>query len=119
MWKLTETEKKFADIIWDNEPMKSGELVKQCGQCFGWKKSTTYTMLKRLCERGLFQNQDSLVTARVSKEAFLQKQSEGFIVESFGGSLPKFLAAFMRQKKLTEAQAEEIKQLIDDYREES
>lgn len=117
MWKLTETESKFANIIWNHEPMGSGELVKLCEQYLGWKKSTTYTMLKRLCERGIFQNEQSVVRSKISKEELKQRQSEAFVEASFGGSLPKFLATFMRKKKLTREQVEEIKQLIESYQE--
>lgn len=119
MWKLAETEAKFANIIWDHEPMGSGELVKLCEEHLGWKKSTTYTMLKRLCERGIFQNEHSIVTAKISREEFQQKRSEAFVEEAFEGSLPKFLATFMRRKKLTKQQVEEMKQLIERYQEES
>ena len=100
MYKLTETESKFADLIWDNEPMGSGELVKLCEKHFGWKKSTTYTVLKRLCAKGIFKNEASTVTAVLSKTQFQQKKSEQFVEETFGGSLPQFLATFMGGKKL-------------------
>lgn len=119
MWNLAETESKFANIIWDNEPLGSGDLVKRCEQELGWKKSTTYTMLKRLCERGIFQNEQSVVTACISREEFQQKRSEAFVEESFGGSLPKFLTTFMGRKKLTREQVEEMKQLIERYQEEA
>ena len=118
MYKLTETESKFADLIWDNEPMGSGELVKLCEKHFGWKKSTTYTMLKRLCAKGIFKNEASTVTAVLSKTQFQQKKSEQFVEETFGDSLPQFLATFMGGKKLNQKQVEEMKRLIDAYEEE-
>ena len=118
MYKLAETESKFADLIWENEPIPSGELVKLCEEQLAWKKSTTYTLLKRLCERGIFQNESSIVTSKISKEQFQQKRSEQFVEESFGGSLPKFLAAFIGSKKLSKKQIDEIQQLIDHHKEE-
>ena len=114
--KLGTVESKFADIIWENEPISSGQLVKLCGQQLDWKKSTTYTMLKRLCERGLFQNKKGMVSALMTKEEFGAAQSEKIIEESFDGSLPAFIAAFTSRKKLSPDDVNEIQKMIDSYR---
>ena len=116
--KLGTVESRFADIIWENEPISSGQLVKLCGQQLDWKKSTTYTMLKRLCERGLFQNEKGMVSALMTKEEFGAAQSEKVIEESFDGSLPAFIAAFTSRKKLSPDDVNEIQKMIDSYREE-
>ena len=110
--KLGTVESKFADIIWENEPISSGQLVKLCGQQLDWKKSTTYTMLKRLCERGLFQNEKGMVSALMTKEEFGAAQSEKIIEESFDGSLPAFIAAFASRKRLSLDDVDEIQKLI-------
>ena len=114
--KLGTVESRFADIIWENEPISSGRLVKLCGQQLDWKKSTTYTMLKRLCERGLFQNEKGMVSALMTKEEFGAAQSEKIIEESFDGSLPAFIAAFTSRKKLSPDDVNEIQKMIDSYR---
>ena len=114
--KLGTVESKFADIIWENEPISSGQLVKLCGQQLDWKKSTTYTMLKRLCERGLFQNEKGMVSALMTKEEFGAAQSEKIIEESFDGSLPAFIAAFVSRKRLSLDDVDEIQKMIDSYR---
>ncbi len=111
-YRLGEIEMRFAEIIWAHEPLTSGELVKLCGEELNWKKSTTYTILRRLCNRGLFRNADGEVRSLVTKEDFLSGQSEQFIDESFGGSLPGFLAAFSRRKKLSEEEIAEIRKII-------
>ena len=109
-------ESRFADLIWSNEPITSGQLVKLCQQELSWKKSTTYTVLRRLCERGLFQNADGLVTSLVSREEYYAMQSEQFVEETFQGSLPGFLAAFTQRKKLSEQELNALQQLIDRHR---
>lgn len=116
-YKLAEGEAKFAELIWQREPITSPELVKLCEKEFQWKKSTTYTVLKKLCDRGIFQNEQTVVTSRISKEEFNSYRSRKFVEDSFGGSIPKFLTAFMGGKKLTVKQAEEIKELIDSFKE--
>ena len=100
--RLGAVESKFADIIWNNEPIPSGELVKLCNQKLEWKKSTTYTMLKRLCERGIFKNENGVVSSILTKEEFGAAQSERIIEDTFDGSLPAFIAAFASRKKLSE-----------------
>lgn len=109
-------ELKFAELVWENAPVSSGALVKLANEAFGWKKSTTYTVLRRLCEKGLFENEGGTVTVRLSKEDYLARQSRGFVQESFGGSLPAFLAAFTREKTLTKEQCESLQSLIDEAR---
>ncbi|HAA33691.1 MAG TPA: BlaI/MecI/CopY family transcriptional regulator [Firmicutes bacterium] len=117
-YKLGEMEQRFADLIWQHEPISSGELVKLCEKELNWKKSTTYTMLKRLCDRGMFQNQKSMVTALMTREDFLAAQGEQFLNRTFGGSLPRFFAAFTRRNRLSEKEISELQRLIDEHREE-
>ncbi|MCM1175537.1 MAG: BlaI/MecI/CopY family transcriptional regulator [Blautia sp.] len=116
-YKLAEGEARFAELIWQREPITSPELVKLCEKAFQWKKSTTYTVLKKLCERGIFQNEKAVVTSLISKEEFYGYQGRKFVEESFGGSIPRFLTAFMGGKKLTKEQAAEIRALIDSFEE--
>lgn len=113
-YKLGEIEMKFAEIIWEREPLKSRELAKLCEECLEWKKSTTYTILHRVCERGLFQNEGGVVTSLVSKEEFLAKRSEMFVEDTFEGSLPKFVAAFTSKRKLSRQEIEELQKIIDE-----
>ena len=113
--RLGAVEAKFADLIWSNEPLSSAELVKLAAQELDWKKSTTYTVLRRLCEKGIFQNEDGTVTSKLSKSEFSAVQSEQFVDETFDGSLPAFLAAFTTRKALTAAEIAEIQQMIDSY----
>ena len=115
-YKLGAVEARFADMIWAQEPVSSGELAKLAQQELAWKKSTTYTVLKRLCERGLFQNEGGTVTALVSREDFYALQSEKFVEETFDGSLPAFLAAFGSRKKLSDKEIEELEKLIEKMR---
>ena len=114
--KLGLIESKFADIIWNSEPISSGDLVKRAAQELDWKKSTTYTVLKKLCERGIFQNVNGMVTAKITRAAFYAEQSEAFVNETFGGSLPAFLAAFTSRNKLSEKETLELVQLIMENR---
>lgn len=114
--KLGAIEARFADLIWRNEPISSGELVKLCQQELTWKKPTTYTVLRRLCERGLFQNENSVVTSCISRQEFYARQSEKFVEEAFDGSLPAFLAAFGSRKKLSEGEIDQLQHLIDRMR---
>ena len=117
-YRLGAVEARFADLIWANAPLTTGELVKLCQQELQWKRTTTYTVLKRLCDREIFETKESVVTARLSREEFYARQSEEFVTESFGGSLPAFLAAFTARKSLSKADVEEIRRMIDAYREE-
>lgn len=115
--RLGESDYRFACIIWEHEPLGSGDLVRLCQQELGWKKSTTYTVLKKLCERGFFQNEDTMVTALVKQDQVQKYESEKLIEKTFGGSLPRFITTFMNEKKLTQEQADELKKLIDQYQE--
>lgn len=118
-YKLGETEQKFADLIWENAPIGSGDLTRLCEKAFAWKRTTTYTMLKRLCDRKIFENDNGTVTALMTKEEFRAAQGEQFINETFDGSLPRFLAAFSRRKKLSDKEILELKRMIDTYEEEN
>ncbi len=118
-YKLGEMEQRFADLIWEQAPISSGELTKLCEKAFGWKRTTTYTMLKRLCVRGLFVNDGGVVRVITEKEDFQAAQGEQFLEENFEGSLPRFLAAFSRRKKLSGREIEEIRRLIEEYEEDS
>ena len=111
--RLGAVESRFAELIWQGEPMTSTELVRQAEVTLGWKKSTTYTVLKRLCQRGIFQNRDGKVTSLLSREEFYARQSEQFVEDTFSGSLPAFLAAFTRRKKLSQEEIQQLQQLID------
>lgn len=117
-YKLGDMELEFANLIWENEPISSGGLVQLCEQKFSWKKSTTYTMLKRLCDKGVFQNNSGNVVSVLSKQEWFTKQSEGFVEETFDGSLPQFLVAFTRRKKLSKQEIAEIQKIIDQNAEE-
>lgn len=113
--RLGAVESRFADIIWKNEPLSSGELVRLCEKELSWKKSTTYTVLKKLCERGIFQNENGVVSSVVSKEELSSRQSEKFVEENFEGSLPAFIAAFAKRKKISDKDMKEIKALLDKF----
>ena len=115
--RLGVVETRFADIIWQNEPIASGELVKKCESELKWKKSTTYTVLKKLCERGIFQNEQGTVTSLISKDEFNSRQSEKFIEETFDGTLPEFIAAFTKRKSLSKKDMDEIRKMIDSFEE--
>lgn len=117
-YQMGTVESRFADIIWENEPVSSAQLVKKSEEMLNWKKSTTYTVLKRLCEKGIFRNEKGTVTSLISKEQFYSLQSEKFVDETFGGSLPAFLAAFTSRKKLTSKEVAELRRMVEDYKEE-
>lgn len=116
-FKLCESEYHFATIVWEKEPLGSGDLVKLCSEVLGWKKSTTYTVLKKLCDRGILKNENATVTSLIKQEQVQKFESEQFINRTFRGSLPKFIAAFMNNKKLSSQEADELKTLIDSYKE--
>lgn len=115
-YKLGEVEMQFTDIIWENEPLPSGELVKLALARLSWKKSTTYTILRKLCEKGILENNNGIVTSLVSKEEYTAIQSEKFVEETFSGSLPKFLASFSSRKKLSNEEVEKIEEFINMYK---
>ena len=114
--RLGVVETRFADLIWENEPISSGELVKLCEEKLSWKKSTTYTILRRLCERGIFLNHQGTVTSLISKDEFNAMQSEKFVEDTFEGTLPRFLAAFSMRKKLSDDEINQLQKLIDEMR---
>lgn len=113
-WKLGAVESRFVELIWQEEPLSSTELVKLAERELGWKKSTTYTVLKRLGQRGIVRNEGGTVTALVSREELYAAQSEQFVAETFDGSLPAFVAAFTTRKKLSEEDREQLQRLIDE-----
>ena len=115
IFELGEIQSRFADIIWEHEPVGSGELVQICSKELGWKKSTTYTVLRKLCEKGLFVNENGTVRSRISRSGYYEAKSHQFVEESFGGSLPAFLAAFTSGRKLTQKEADEIRAMISDF----
>jgi len=115
--KTGSAEAKFADIIWEKEPITSGQLAKIGAADFNWKKTTSHTVIKRLCERGLFKNEGGTVTSLISREDYYARHSEQYIGETFGGSLPAFLAAFGRRKKLSEQEIDELEKVIESMRE--
>ena len=111
--RLCESDYRFMSVIWDNEPIQSMKLVELCRAQLGWKKSTTYTMLKKLCDKGLARNVDTIVSSLVPREDVQAAESESFVQHTFGGSLPGFLVAFLGEKTISQQEAEELKQLID------
>ena len=115
-YKLGAVESKFADIIWNNEPLASSELAKLALTELEWKKSTTYTVLKRLCDRGIFINENGVVRSLINKNDFYALQSEKFVNETFSGSLPAFVAAFSSRKKLSEEEIAQLHRMIDSMR---
>ena len=110
--RLGAVESRFADIIWNNEPLSSRELVEKAKAEMDWNKSTTYTVLRRLCEKGIFKNEDGAVTSLISKEEFIARQSEQFVEDTFDGSLPAFLSAFTSRKQLSDAEVQELIDII-------
>lgn len=114
-YRLGVVETRFAELIWAHEPLTSGELVKLCAKELEWKKSTTYTVLKKLCDRGIFQNQDGLVTSVLSQKEFQSRQSRRFVEDTFSGSLPAFIAAFAEGGELSDQELLEIRRMIDSY----
>ena len=113
-YKLFDAEYKFVSIIWDNEPINSTELVKLSFEKLGWKKSTTYTVLRKLCERGILKNEGTVVSTIVKKEDAQRYESQIVIEKTFEGSLPQFLTAFLGEKTITKKEAEELKHIIEE-----
>ena len=116
--ELGAVQERFADIVWAHEPVGSGELVKLCEKELGWKKPTTYTVLRKLCEKGLLKNDNGVVMSLISREAFYSAKSEQIVEDSFRGSLPAFVAAFISRKTLSAQEADEIQKMIDAFRRE-
>ena len=113
--KLGLVESHFADIVWKNEPIHSRQLTVICERELNWKRTTTYTVLKKLCNRGIFRNQDGIVSSLISKDEFYAIQSEKFVEETFAGSFPAFFNAFSSRKKLTAEEIAQVRQMIDSY----
>lgn len=114
--ELAAVQERFADLVWAHEPIASGELVKVCEKELNWKKPTTYTVLRKLCQKGLLQNVNGIVSSLISKEDFYSSKSEQIIEDSYKGSLPAFIAAFTSRKKLTESEVDEIQKMIDTFK---
>lgn len=112
---LTAAEEKLADLIWREAPLSSPELVTLAKQEMDWKKSTTYTVLKKLCGKGIFKNENASVTAILTHEELVAQQSRRYVEDTFGGSLPKFITSFMSGRKLTPEQAAELRRLINEH----
>ena len=115
-WQLGPIEARFAEIIWQNAPLTTAQLIAICARELGWKRTTTYTVLKKLSEKGLFRTEDSMVTALVTRQEFEAKQSQQFVEETFSGSLPAFVAAFASQKKLSDSEIDQLQALIEAMR---
>ena len=113
-YKLFDAEYKFVSLIWENEPINSTELVRLCLEKLGWKKSTTYTVLRKLCERRILQNQNAIVSTLIKREEAQQYESEALIEKAFDGSLPQFLTAFLGKNKITKKEAAELKHIIEE-----
>ena len=116
-WKLYDAEYRLMEIVWEKEPLSSTELYKACLPRLGWKKSTTYNAIRKMCEKGLIKNENACVTVLVPKERVQTEESGAFVARTFGGSLPQFLAAFLSGRALSQQEAEELKALIDAHRE--
>lgn len=117
--KIFESEYRFCLILWEHEPVGSGELAKLCREQLGWKRTTTYTVIKRLSERGILKNENSVVTSLVSKDEVQAAETGEFVEKKFSGSLPAFIAAFTKHKKMSEAELDEVQRMIDRYRKEA
>ena len=114
--KLYDAEYRFALVVWEHEPVRSGELARLCAEELGWKRTTTYTVLKKLCAKGIFRNENSIVTALVKKEQVQRYESQSLLEKSFGGSLPRFITAFLGDRQLSQEEADELQALIDRHR---
>ena len=115
--KIFESEYRFCLILWEHEPIKSTDLVKLCQQQLGWKSTTTYTVIKRLSERGVLKNENTIVTSLVSKEAVQAAEIEEMVEKTFEGSLPTFVAAFTKHKKMSKQEIDAVQAMIDRFRE--
>lgn len=117
-FELGAIQERFADIVWEHEPIASGELAKICEKELNWKRPTTYTVLRKLCEKGLLQNKDGIVVSLVSRKDFYSAKSEQIIEDSYQGSLPAFIASFISRKRISSEEAGEIQRMIDSFRKE-
>ena len=118
-FEIGAVQERFVDLVWKNEPIGSGELVKLCEKELNWKKPTTYTVLRRLCEKGVLQNENGIVTSLISRDAYYSAKSERVVEDSYDGSLPAFVAAFLSRGKLSGKEAEEIQAMIEAFRKEA
>ncbi|MBR4733710.1 MAG: BlaI/MecI/CopY family transcriptional regulator [Lachnospiraceae bacterium] len=118
-FEIGAVQERFVDLIWKNEPIGSGELVKLCEKELNWKKPTTYTVLRRLCEKGVLRNENGIVTSLISRDGYYSAKSERVVEDSYDGSLPAFVAAFLSRGKLTGKEAEEIQEMIEAFRKEA
>ena len=116
VFSLGEQETRFANLIWDNAPIKSSDLVELAADVMKWKKSTTYTMLRRLCERGIFINENTTVSVVLTRDEYYGGQSRKYVEDTFGGSLPRFITSFIGGKRLTDKQADELVRLINEHK---
>jgi len=114
--KVFESEYRFCLILWENEPVKSSELVALCKEQLGWKPTTTYTVIKRLSERGVLKNENTVVTSLVSKDQVQAAELNEMVEKTFEGSLPAFIAAFTKHQKISDAEIDAVQQMIDRYR---
>ena len=114
--KLCESDYRFMTVIWDNEPLPSGKLVELCNEKLGWSKTTTYTVIKRLCDRGVIKNENTVVSALVSKEEAQMAEIDELVEKKFEGSLPAFIAAFAKRRTLSEKELDEVQRMIDRIR---
>lgn len=115
--KVFESEYRFCTILWEHEPIRSGELVELCREQLGWKPTTTYTVIRRLSERGILKNENSVVSALVTRDEVQAAEIDELVEKKFGGSLPAFIAAFTRHQKITEKEIDEVQKMIDRFRE--
>lgn len=115
IYKMTDAEKQLADIIWEYEPIPSGQLVPLCIERLGWKKSTTYTVLRKICSQNIFKNKDTVVSSLMTKEEYTRQQGEAYLEANYNGSLPMFVAAFMKKQKLSKQDIKELQDLINQY----
>ncbi len=113
-YQINESEYRFMDVLWDREPVSSTELVKSCMEKLGWKKSTTYTVIKKLSEKGVVSNENAVVRALVKRKQIQKQESAEFLEKKFKGSLPAFLTAFLQDRKLTKEEAEKLQKMIDE-----
>lgn len=113
---LCDSDYKFMTVVWDSAPVNSGELVKLCSEKLGWKKSTTYTTIKKLCEKGYIKNENAIVSVLIRREEAQASESASFVDRTFEGSLPQFIAAFLNGRTISEQEAENIKKMITDYK---
>ena len=114
--KLCDSDYRFMCVVWDNAPINSGELVKLCQEKLGWKKSTTYTVVRKMCEKGYIANEDATVTVLIPKEQVQADESQYFVERTFDGSLPGFIAAFLGAKKISDEDAKKLKKMIDEHK---